>query len=175
MRAPKRGVQNQVIALGSRGPRVHELVARARRLVHRYEPVSRVVSHVNALDAFALSLVLAAQAFLTLVPLLIVLAAFAPRLLGVQMSTELQAALGLSNSSLAFRDMLGVPGHAARVGGMFGFVLLISAGLSTASALHRGYARIWRLRRLRPLRSPRRATAWARASAPPPPASPPAG
>jgi membrane protein len=149
-----------VITLGSRGPRVHELAERARRLVHRYEPVSRVVNHVNTLEAFDLSLVLAAQAFLTLVPLLIVLAAFAPRLLGVQMSTELQAALGLSNSSLAFRDMLGVPGHAARVGGMFGFVLLISAGLSTASALQRGYERIWSLRRLGLLRSAWRSTAW---------------
>src|SRR5260370_9513606 len=161
MTAPKRGVQNQVITLGSRGPRVHELVERARRLVHRYEPVSRVVSHVNTLEAFDLSLVLAAQAFLTLVPLLIVLAAFAPRLLGVQMSTELQAALGLSNSSLAFRDMLGVPGHAARVGGMFGFVLLISAGLSTPRALQRRYERIWSLPRLGLPRTPSRAAAWA--------------
>ncbi len=150
----------QVITLGSRGARVHELVDRARRLVHRYEPVSRVVNHVNTLEAFDLSLILAAQAFLTIVPLLIVLAAFAPRLLGVPMSNELQASLGLSNSSLAFRDMLGGPGHAARVGGVLGFALVVSAGLSTASALQRGYERIWSLGRHGVLRSAWRSTAW---------------
>ncbi len=145
---------------GSLGARIRDLAERAGQLVHRYEPVSRVVNHVNTLEAFDLSLILAAQAFLTIVPLLIVLAAFAPRLLGIPLSNELQAALGLSNSSLAFRGMLGVPGHAARVGGVLGFALVVSAGLSTAAALQRGYERIWSLRRLGVVRSAWRAAAW---------------
>jgi membrane protein len=149
-----------VITLGSLGARRRELVDRVRGLVHRFEPVSRVVNHVNSLEAFDVSLILAAQAFLTIVPLLIVLAAFTPRLLGVPMSNELQASLGLSNSSLAFRDMLGGPGHAARVGGVVGFVLVISAGLSTANALQRSYERVWSLCRLGLLRSAWRSTAW---------------
>ncbi len=148
-----------MITLGSAGNRIRELREHALRLVHRYEPVSRVVNHVNTLEAFDLSLVLAAQAFLTIVPLLIVLAAFAPRLLGVPLSNELQTALGLSNSSLAFRDMLG-PGHAARVGGVAGFALVVSAGVSTANALKRGYERIWSLPRLGLLRSAWRSTVW---------------
>jgi membrane protein len=149
-----------VITQGSLGARIRELAERVQQLVHRYEPVSRVVNHVNTLEAFDLSLVLAAQAFLTIVPLLIVLAAFTPRMLGIPMSNELQAALGLSNSSLAFRDMLGVPGHAARVGGALGFALVVAAGLSTATALQRGYERIWSLRRLGVLRSAWRSAAW---------------
>ena len=149
-----------MITQGSLGPRIREVAERAQRLVHRYEPLSRVVNHVNTLEAFDLSLVLAAQAFLTIVPLLIVLAAFAPRMLGIPMSDELQAALGLSNSSLAFRDMLGVPGHAARVGGALGFALVVAAGLSTATALQRGYERIWSLRRLGVVRSAWRSAAW---------------
>jgi membrane protein len=149
-----------VITLGPRAARLRELVDRARGLVHRYEPVSRVVTHVNTLEAFDLSLMLAAQAFLTIVPLLIVIAAFAPRLLGIPMSNELQASLGLSNSSLAFQGMLGSPGHAARVGGALGFALVVSAGLSTSSALQRGYERIWSLRRLGVLRSSWRSVVW---------------
>ena len=99
-------MRDQVITLGSLGARVHELVDRARRLVHRYEPVSRVINHVNTLEAFDLSLILAAQAFLTIVPLLIVLAAFAPRLLGVPMSNELQAV------ARAQQQLTRVPRHA---------------------------------------------------------------
>ena len=139
---------------------MRELADRAHRLVHRYEPVSRVVNHVTTLEAFDLSLILAAQAFLTIVPLLIVLAAFAPRLLGVPLSNELQASLGLSDSSLAFRDMLAGPGHAARVGGVLGFLLVVAAGASTASALQHGYERIWSLPRVGVVRSAWRSTAW---------------
>ncbi len=131
----------------SRRAHMKELADRALRLLHRYEPVSRVVRHVTTIEAFNLGLILAAQAFLTLVPLLIVLATFAPRLLGVGLSNELQASLGLSNSSLAFRDMLGPPEHASRVGGLLGFVLLVSAGTSIATALQRCYERIWSARR----------------------------
>jgi membrane protein len=149
-----------VITQGSLGQRIRGLAERAQRLLHRYEPLSRVVNHVNTLEAFDLSLILAAQAFLTIVPLLIVLAAFAPPLLGITMSNELQAALGLSDSSLAFHDMLGIPAHAARVGGALGFALVVAAGLSTATALQRGYERIWSLRRLGVVRSAWRTAAW---------------
>jgi membrane protein len=133
---------------------------RARRLLDRFDPVSRAVNHVNTIEAFDLSLVLAAQAFLTVVPLLIVLAAFAPRLLGIHLSSELQASLGLSNSSFAFQRMLAGTARATRVGGALGFVLVVSAGISTATAMQRCYERIWGLRRLGVLRSAWRSACW---------------
>jgi len=149
-----------VITTGALREWKREIGDRAYRLVHRYDPVSHAVRHVTTVEAFDLALILAAQAFLTIVPLLIVLAAFAPRLLGIQLSNELQAALGLSHSSLEFQDMLAGPGHAARVGGTLGFVLVVSAGASTANALQRGYERVWSLRRLGVLRSAWRSTVW---------------
>ena len=130
------------------------------RLLDRFEPLGRAVRNITAIEAFDLGLVLAAQAFLTLVPLVIVLAAFAPRLLGVQLSGQLQGALGLANSSLAFQSMLASPGRVARVGGVVGLVLLISAGISFVTALQRAYERIWQLPRLGVVRSSWRAVAW---------------
>jgi membrane protein len=149
-----------VITPGAIRDWMREIGDRAYRLVHRYSPISHAVRHVITLGAFDLALILAAQAFLTIVPLLIVLAAFAPHLLGIQLSNALQLSLGLSNSSLAFQDMLAGPGHAARVGGVLGFVLVVSAGTSTANALQRGYERIWGLRRLGLLQSAWRSTIW---------------
>lgn len=139
---------------------IRELANRAHGLINRYDPVRHALRLVTTLEAFDLALILAAQAFLTIVPLLIVLAAFAPRVLGIQLSKELQASLGLSDSELAFRAILAGPAHAARVGGALGFILVVSAGASTASALQRGYERIWGLRRLGVVRSAWRSAVW---------------
>lgn len=130
------------------------------RLLDRFEPLGRAVRNVTTIEAFDLALILAAQAFLTMVPLVIVLAAFAPRLLGVQLSAQLQGSLGLANSSLAFQSMLANPGRVARVGGAVGLFLLVSAGISFVTALQRAYERVWQLPRLGVVRSSWRALAW---------------
>ena len=152
----------------SRISRLHELGERtaqrldqqAWRLLDRFEPLSRAIHNVTTTEGFNLGLILAAQAFLTLVPLVIVLAAFAPRLLGVQLSAQLQAALGLANSSLAFQGILAGPGRVARVGGAVGIVLLLAAGLSFVTALQRAYEKVWQLPRLGVVRSSWRVVAW---------------
>src|SRR6266516_772831 len=56
--------------------------------------------------------------------------------------------------------MLGPPEHASRVGGLLGFVLLVSAGTSSATALQLCYVRIWSLPRFGVIRSSWRASAW---------------
>jgi membrane protein len=152
----------------SRISRLHEFGERtaqrldqqAWRLLDRFEPLSRAVRNVTTIEAFNLALILAAQAFLTLVPLVIVIAAFTPRLLGVQLSAQLQGALGLANSPLAFKAILASPGRVARVGGTVGLVLLLSAGLSFVTALQRAYEKVWQLPRLSVVRSSWRVVIW---------------
>lgn len=149
----------------SRLPELGEHSARrldrqAWRLVNRFEPVSRAIHNVTTTEAPNLALNLAAQAFLTLVPLVIVMAAFAPRLLGVQLSAQLQAALGLANSSLAFQGIVPSPGRVARVGGAVGLLLTLSAAFSVAAALQRAYEKSWQLPRLGVVRSSWRFAGW---------------
>ncbi len=155
------GARRQISRLSGLGERTAARLDRETwRLLDRFEPLGRAIRNVTTLEAFDLGLILAAQAFLTVVPLVIVLAAFAPRLLGLQLSSQLQGALGLANSSLAFQGILAGPGRAARVGGVIGLILLLSAGVSFVSALQRAYERTWQLPRLRIVRSAWRAVAW---------------
>jgi membrane protein len=133
----------------------------AWRVLDRFEPVSRAIHNVTTTEAFNLGLILAAQAFLTLVPLVIVIAAFAPRLFGVHLSVQLMGTLGLANSSFAFHGILASPGRrVAQAGGVVGLVLLLSAGVSFVAALQRAYEKTWHLPRLGVVRSSWRYAVW---------------
>jgi membrane protein len=100
--------------------------------------------HVNLLDTATR---LAAQTFLTVFPVLFVLAAFAPTSLRNNMTDSLRTVLGLDPASLAdFEQVFGASSHSAReTTGGIGIVVTLLSATACSRVLQRLCERSWHL------------------------------
>lgn len=114
-----------------------------RRLVR--SPVGLVWNHGKAMELMARAMGFAALGFLTLVPLLIIVAAANPAS-GEGFARWLDQGLGEAGSSQArIAVLFGRPGAALQRTTAFGLAALAVFGLAFGSAVQTGYERIWGL------------------------------
>ena len=124
--------------------------ARARSLFQRYanswpghvlDDTLRVLVKINIFDR---SMTLAAQAFTSVFPLLILVAVLRPRRSGNQLGTELADSLGLNaEASAALEVALPAGSTAASTFGVIGILITLLSATSYSRALVRLYAGIW--------------------------------
>ncbi|WP_405583192.1 YhjD/YihY/BrkB family envelope integrity protein [Streptomyces sp. NBC_01190] len=108
-------------------------------------PVALVVQRGIELELMSRSLGFAALALLTLVPLLLLIAALDPGS-GLNAGQWLVRVLGVTSSSRRrIAELFGSPAEALRRTTVFGFVVLAVFGLSFGSGLQTGYEKAWNL------------------------------
>ncbi|MFJ4923749.1 YhjD/YihY/BrkB family envelope integrity protein [Streptomyces sp. NPDC088725] len=118
-----------------------------RRLYRRLEgsPAGIIWSRGSEMELMHRAMGFAALGFLTLVPLLILVAAADPAS-GQGFARWLGQGLGVSSSSEAeIQDLFGRPGQALQRTTAFGLAALAVFGLSFGSAVQTGYERVWEL------------------------------
>lgn len=123
---------------------------RAHRFRHLYRrtmtsPVALAVSRGSEVELMHRAMSFAALGFLTLVPLLILVAAADPAS-GQSFARWLGQGLGVSGSSQEeIEQLFGRPGEALQRTTAFGLAALAVFGLTFGSAVQTGYERIWEL------------------------------
>ncbi|WP_030619803.1 YhjD/YihY/BrkB family envelope integrity protein [Streptomyces fulvoviolaceus] len=122
----------------------------------RSGPVARLLPHLSALNIVEGSVRLAAQAFITALPLLMTVAAFAPR--GVQdlLADSLRAVLGVRGDTLdEVRRAFTATGTPRDAAGAMGVVVTLVSATAFSRALQAVCERCWHLPR-----APVRAAVW---------------
>lgn len=144
------------------------LVARCRetalRVLDTVPPLRRTVEELVRVEFIDRSMVVAAQAMLALVPLVVVLAAFLPADLTSTGADRFQELTGISEaaSDLVLDQVEPVAsGDEVRAQtGLVGLVVTLLSASSFARALMRAYERVWALPTVGGLGGRRRALAW---------------
>ncbi|WP_328539158.1 YhjD/YihY/BrkB family envelope integrity protein [Streptomyces sp. NBC_00344] len=127
---------------------MRELFTSAARAIRSPAPLAvrvlRQLASVNILDSATR---LAAQAFLSAVPVLFVIGAFAPQYVRDQLITSLHAVMGLDGSSLDdVQKVLGAEeGEAKEASGAVGAVVTLLSATACSRALQRVCERSWHL------------------------------
>ncbi|MER5947390.1 YhjD/YihY/BrkB family envelope integrity protein [Streptomyces sp. NPDC001904] len=121
--------------------------ARAREIREEFPFVTRLTRQLVAVNLLDSATRLAAQTFLTAIPILFVVAAFAPASVREQMLESARAALGLSDDSLAqVRQVYGSGDSAARdTSGAVGALVMLASATACSRALQRVCERAWGL------------------------------
>jgi membrane protein len=107
------------------------------------------------------SIALAAKAFVSLLPVVIVIAAFLPTRLRAGVVEALATRLGLSGDSLAYvQEAFSSPDQIKAATSVVGLVLTLLFAVSFATAVQRVYLRAWRRPAHRALDDKRRGVLW---------------
>jgi membrane protein len=130
--------------------------AMAQDVVARVGPIRRTLDELIRVEFIDRSIVVAAQALLALVPLVVVLAAFAPRVLGDALD-RLETVTGVSHALI---DHGYPPTATTTEAGVVGLVIAVLAASSFARAMMRAYERIWDVRAAPGVAGRVRATVW---------------
>jgi len=108
--------------------------------------VRHAIEHFVAMDGFDRSMALAAQAFTTLIPLLIIVAAVAESGDGQSMGDQIIERFGLSGATAdSVRRALPATGTVEDSLSVLSVVILVISALSFTRAMQRMYARAWSL------------------------------
>ena len=140
--------------------------ARAERLAeHLLEHVPgarRGLSEAARVEVVNRAMILAAQALLTLVPLLIVISAFLPHALAEGLVTRVQEVVGVSGSGTSsLRRALTAPEQQVRSQtGVLGLLIVLVSSVSFARALQAMYEKVWQQPRATGLTARRRCLIW---------------
>lgn len=131
---------------------------RAGRLAARLRsgPAARLLSRLSALNIVEGSVRLAAQAFLTALPLLMTVAAFAPDWMQDLLADSLRAVLGMGGDTLdEMRQVFSATGTPRNTAGAVGVVVTLLSATAFTRALQAVCERCWHLPR-----APLRAAVW---------------
>ncbi|MFD7838548.1 YhjD/YihY/BrkB family envelope integrity protein [Streptomyces sp. NPDC059761] len=127
--------------------------AEARRLKHRAESrfpvVTNAAERMLAVDIFDSATRLAAQCFLTAVPLLFVLASFAPQAVREQLVASVRAVFGLNGAaSEQLNDIFaGSHGDFQNAVGLVGALMVLLSATAVSRAMQRLCKRAWEIPR----------------------------
>ena len=122
----------------------------------------RSVAELTRVEVVNRAMILAAQALLTLVPLLIVLSAYLPHTLAVGLVSRAQEVVGITGSGAAsLRRVLTAPQQQVRSQtGLVGLVIILVSSVSFARALQSMYEKVWEQPRATGLTARRRCLLW---------------
>lgn len=152
--------------LGSRRPGVQRLVVSARSAHARAETRFPVVTHLAdrmlSVNIFDSATRLAAQSFLTAVPLLFVVAAYAPPAVRHQLVTSARTVFGLTGGTTAELEKVFEPstGDLRQATGVVGGVMVLLSATAVSRALQRLCKRAWEIPRSGTRVAPWRWLAW---------------
>ncbi|KOU21256.1 hypothetical protein ADK52_24340 [Streptomyces sp. WM6372] len=133
--------------------RSRAVTAAARRLKHRAESRFPVVTHAAermlSVDIFDSATRLAAQCFLTAVPLLFVFASFAPQAVREQLVASVRAVFGLNGAaSEQLGDLFAGPhGDFQNAVGLVGALMVLVSATAVSRAMQRLCKRAWEIPR----------------------------
>ncbi|MFG3505932.1 ribonuclease BN [Streptomyces sp. NPDC047821] len=132
----------------SRGRAAGRLTAWRRAAVLRSGAAARLLSRLSALNIVEGSVRLAAQAFLTALPLLMTVAAFAPDWMEDLLADSVRAVLGMSGETLEeMRKVFAASGTPRNTVGAVGVVVTLLSATAFSRALQAVCERCWRLPR----------------------------
>lgn len=143
--------------------RFRTLVGRGRVALTEQDLVPglrRLVGDLVRVEVIDRSMVIAAQALLALVPLLIVLGAFLPTELGQLALQRFEAATGLDPDSTALARRSVTPDQVRTETGVAGLLLTVFSARSFARAVQRMFERVWALPHVGGVRGNGRCFGW---------------
>jgi|EndMetStandDraft_3_1072993.scaffolds.fasta_scaffold232523_2 membrane protein len=145
--------------------RARRVIAWVRDLVYRVldlvPPVRRTVDELLRVEFVDRAVVIAAQGLLTLIPLVVVLAAFLPSELTTLGVDRLEAVTGIGKASAdLIEDQVVDVGDVRTQTGVVGLVITVLSASSFARAVQRMYERIWERRHLGGFRGRRLCLGW---------------
>ncbi|MDF3300242.1 YhjD/YihY/BrkB family envelope integrity protein [Streptomyces tropicalis] len=151
---------------GSRRTRTGRLVDTAKALHRRAESRFPLITHLAdrmvSVNIFDSATRLAAQSFLTAVPLLFVVAAYAPPVLRHQLVTSIRAVFGLTGPADAEIEQVFQPstGNLRQATGVIGGLMVLLSATAVSRALQRLCKRAWEIPRAGTRIAPWRWLAW---------------
>jgi membrane protein len=123
--------------------------------------VGRLWRRLLEMEFIERSIALAAKAFVSLLPVVIVIAAFLPDRLRAGVVEALATRLGLSGASLDYvQEAFSTPDQIRAATSVIGLVLTLLFAVSFATAVQRVYLRAWRRPAQRALQDKRRGVVW---------------
>jgi membrane protein len=123
--------------------------------------VGRLWRRLLEIEFVERSIALAAKAFVSLLPVVIVIAAFLPDRLQAGVVEALTTRLGLSGASLEYvQEAFGSPEQIKAATSLIGLVLTLLFAVSFTTAVQRVYLRAWRRPAHRALEDKRRGVIW---------------
>jgi len=150
-----RGWAREGSALARRGQ------AWAAGLVSRIPVLGRLVSELVRVEVIDRSLAIGAQALLAVLPLLVVVAAFAPPSFGSDVLAQIRDAMGLGADVAApIQDMVRPEGDLREQTGAIGLLVMLISATSFSRALQRTYAKVWDLTGVRRRGAVRSSVLW---------------
>ncbi|PKW11385.1 membrane protein [Streptomyces sp. 1222.5] len=148
------------------GGRTQRLVARAkgahRRAETRFPVVTHLADRMVTVNIFDSATRIAAQCFLTAVPLLFVVAAYAPEAVRRQMLDSLKAVFGLTGAASKELDQVFQPAAAElqQATGVVGGLMVLLSATAVSRAMQRLCKRAWEIPRAGTRIAPWRWLAW---------------
>jgi len=150
-----RGWAREGSALARRGQ------AWAAGLVSRIPVLGRLVSELVRVEVIDRSLAIGAQALLAVLPLLVVVAAFAPPSFGSDVLAQIRDAMGLGADVAApIQDLVRPEGDLREQTGAIGLLVMLISATSFSRALQRTYAKVWDLTGVRRRGAVRSSVLW---------------
>jgi len=134
----------------------------AEGMLERVPGARRGLSELARVEVVNRAMILAAQALLTLVPLLIVLSAYLPHGLAGAIVSRTQEVVGLRGSGTAsLRRVLTAPQQQVRSQtGVIGLLIVLASSVSFARALQAMYEKVWEQPRATGLSAQRQCLVW---------------
>jgi membrane protein len=133
----------------------------AAALVARVPVLGRLVSELVRVEVIDRALAIGAQALLAVLPLLVVVAAFAPPSLGADVLAQIRDAMGIPADLAEPLQQLVLPEDQVRQEvGWVGLLITLISGTSFSRALQRAYAKVWDLTGVRRSGAVRSSVLW---------------
>lgn len=137
-------------------------VQRVEHLMNQVPAARRTLTELARVELVNRAMILAAQALLAVVPLLIVLGAFLPHRLATGLVSRLQLTVGMAGSGTSsLRAVLAAPEQQVRTqAGVLGLLIALASAVSFARALQAMYEKVWEQPRSPGLTARRRCLLW---------------
>jgi membrane protein len=133
----------------------------AAGLLARIPVLGRLVSELVRVEVIDRSLAIGAQALLAVLPLLVVVAAFAPPSFGSDVLAQIRDAMGLGADVAApIQDLVRPEGDLREQTGAIGLLVMLISATSFSRALQRTYAKVWDLTGVRRRGAVRSSVLW---------------
>jgi membrane protein len=133
----------------------------AAGLLARIPVLGRLVSELVRVEVIDRSLAIGAQALLAVLPLLVVVAAFAPPSFGSDVLAQIRDAMGLGPDVAApIQDLVRPEGVLREQTGAIGLLVMLISATSFSRALQRTYAKVWDLTGVRRRGAVRSSVLW---------------
>jgi membrane protein len=130
-------------------------------LVSRIPVLGRLVSELVRVEVIDRSLAIGAQALLAVLPLLVVVAAFAPPSFGSDVLAQIRDAMGLgADVATPIQDLVRPEGDLREQTGAIGLLVMLISATSFSRALQRTYAKVWDLTGVRRRGAVRSSVLW---------------